>query len=79
MKSNLTVSQFESVRSGEGEPFHENLIKCLGAFKDPYEAVAKEIREMRKSLFIPDRLITHGLVYDLVSGGVDIVVDGYEN
>ena len=78
MISNLTGTQFESVKSIVGEPFEENLVDWLGAFEDPYAAVVNEVENIRKSVFIPKSLIVHGIVYDLATGGMDIVINGYE-
>ncbi|THB75771.1 MAG: hypothetical protein D3926_19450 [Desulfobacteraceae bacterium] len=78
MISNLTGTQFESVKSIVGEPFEENLVDWLGAFEDPYAAVVNEVENIKKSVFIPKSLIVHGIVYDLATGGMDIVINGYE-
>ena len=78
MKSGLTDIQFEAVKTEIGEPFEKNLLTWLGAFEDPYQAVEDEIYRMRASAFIPKSVILHGLVYDLASGSIDVIVNGYD-
>ncbi len=39
--------------------------------------VAEGPNEIGKSSFIPNTIVLHGLVYDLFSGGIEIVVNGY--
>jgi len=46
---------------------------------DDLTFVELESREAVKgSPFVPETLIVHGLVYDLSSGGIEVVVNGYE-
>jgi carbonic anhydrase len=60
-----------------GEPLGENLLKWLKTFQDPREAVKKEVAAIRESPFVPEKTIIHGLVYDLPTGDIEVVVDGY--
>lgn len=77
MQKRLSPSKFEQFTSEIGEPFRENLITWLKAFEDPRQAVRGEIKELRKLAFVPDDVVFHGLLYDLESGGVEVVVNGY--
>ncbi|MDH3474338.1 MAG: hypothetical protein OEM59_11650 [Rhodospirillales bacterium] len=43
----------------------------------PREAVEREIAVLRAQPFVPKDLVLHGLVYELSSGAVEVVVDGY--
>jgi len=60
------------------EPLVERLREWLHAFEDPGDAVVKEARAIKKLEFIPDSLIVHGLVYNLSSGKLEVIVNGYE-
>jgi len=40
--------------------------------------VVQEVNAIKKLDFVPDSLIVHGLVYDLLSGKVEVIVNGYE-
>ncbi|MCG8569529.1 MAG: hypothetical protein MJB14_05270 [Spirochaetes bacterium] len=77
LESNLTPTKLEKFKKEIGVPFRENLIDWLGAFEDPKNAVIKEVMALKQNSFIPDGLIIHGLVYDLSSGGIEVVINGY--
>ncbi len=77
MQSNLTPDNWKKIRAQFGTDLRENLRRWLHAFEDPHTAVRKEVQDLKSNLFVPDDLIVHGLVYDLSSGTVEIVVDGY--
>lgn len=78
MEQNLDRQQFETVRKNIGEPFRENLIRTLKAFQDPRDAVRQEVEEMKRQPFAPHDLIVHGIVYELATGAIDVVVNGYD-
>ena len=42
------------------------------------QAVRKEVQAIKDHPFTPGSLIVHGLVYDLPSGAIEVVVNGYE-
>jgi carbonic anhydrase len=54
----------------------ENLIEWLHAFQAPHQAVQEEVAAIIRSPFTPQSLAVHGMVYDLASGRLDIVVNG---
>jgi carbonic anhydrase len=78
MRDQLSSEAFEAFKAEIGEPFTDKLREYLKAFEDPAEAVRKEIDSIRRLPFVPDTLILHGLVYDLDTGAVDVVVNGYD-
>ena len=78
MEANLGTQKFEDVKNIVGKPLRESLLKWLHAFQNPREAVKNEVKNVRESPFVPDTMIIHGLVYDLSSGGIEIVINGYE-
>jgi carbonic anhydrase len=78
MQENLSSAHWEKFKKSIGEPLAENLRAWLHAFKDPKEAVVQEVKAIKKLDFVPDSLIIHGLVYDLSSGKVEVIVNGYE-
>jgi len=58
-------------------PYRRGLLDFLKAFDDPYQAVAQEVATIRAKAFVPHDVILHGLVYDLATAKLDLVVDGY--
>lgn len=77
MKAGLSKEKWDQARNLLGDPLRENLRKWIHAFEDPKTAVLKEVKAVKASPFVPERVIVHGLVYDLASGDLEIVVDGY--
>ena len=78
LQNSLSSAQFQEFKNTIGEPFVENLRVWLKAFEDPREAVKHEIAIIRSYPFIPQQLIIHGLLYELASGNVEVVVNGYD-
>ncbi len=79
MRQNLAESELNQFRKKIGEPFRENLRNWLKAFKDPYEAACREALAIKALPFAPRDLVVHGLVYELATGKVNVVVNGYED
>lgn len=79
MKKSLPATEWEAVKRLSGEPLRENLIEWLHAFQAPHQAVQEEVAAITRSPFTPESLAVQGRVYDLASGRLDIVVNGYEN
>lgn len=79
MQQNLDPDALGRFRASIGEPFAERLRDWLGAFPDPYLAVRQEVAAIARLPFAPPQLLIHGLVYDLASGRVDVVVNGYDS
>jgi carbonic anhydrase len=77
LRKRLSRPKLAQFQAEVGEPFRDNLIKWLKAFEDPREAVSREIAALRKLPYVPDDVIFHGLLYDLGSGAVEVVVNGY--
>jgi carbonic anhydrase len=77
MQNTLRDDQWRHLQEDIGEPFRANLMKMLKVFQDPREAVKAEIQLLRQQPFIPDELILHGLLYELATGRLEVVVDGY--
>ncbi|MBT8352182.1 MAG: hypothetical protein KJO26_13250 [Deltaproteobacteria bacterium] len=78
MEVSLGEKKLAEVKKIIGEPFRDQLLEWLHAFQDPREAVKKEIQDVKESPFVPETLVLHGLVYDLPSGSIEVVVNGYE-
>ena len=78
MQKHLTPSQRQEFKHTVGEPFRENLRVWLKAFEDPREAVTREIAVLKALPFMPQNMIIHGLLYELASGNIDVVLNGYE-
>ena len=79
METNLHPEKWREFKNLVGAPIREKLIEWLHAFEDPRVAVKKEVEALKSYLFVPETLIVHGLVYDLSSGTIEIVVNGYES
>ncbi len=77
MDARLEPRQFAAMRSRVGEPFRAKLLAWLKAFEDPREAVQREIADLKAEPFMPADLVLHGLVYELATGKLEVVVDGY--
>jgi carbonic anhydrase len=54
------------------------LLGWLRAFQDPREAVKTEVTRVKGFPFVPRSIAVHGLVYDLATGQVEVVVNGYD-
>lgn len=79
IETNLHPEKWQEFKNLVGEPIREKLIEWLHAFEDPRAAVRKEVEAIKSYPFVPETLIVHGLVYDLSSGTIEIVVNGYES
>lgn len=79
MNKELSASQLQEFKTEIGEPFRENLIDWLKVFEDPREAVKKEIDSIKSLPFVSEKMIFHGLVYEISTGKVEVVVNGYGN
>ena len=78
LRKNLSTTKFEQFQAEVGTPFREKLIEWLRAFEDPRDAVRSEIANLKTLAYVPDEAVFHGLLYDLETGAVEIVVNGYE-
>lgn len=77
LRRNLNAEAFDAYAKRIGEPLRDKLTARLKAFADPREAVRREIDAVRQQPFVPDDVVLHGLVYELATGAVDVVVSGY--
>ena len=78
MKKSLGAHRFSEFTRTIREPFREGLLSWLKAFQDPREAVKGEAARVKSLPFVPESFIVHGLVYDLATGSVEVVVNGYD-
>ena len=77
LAGNLPSGDYDAFKETVGEPFADNLVAYLKAFDDPYDTVQREIEDVRRKPFVPADMILHGLVYDLETAELNLVVDGY--
>ncbi len=77
IQSNLNPERWNKVKTKFGPDMQDGLRHWLHAFEDPRKAVKKEVQVLKNNLLVPDDLIVHGLVYDLSTASIEIVVDGY--
>jgi carbonic anhydrase len=78
MQQRLSSQAFEAFRQEIGEPFGERLRDHLKAFEDPRLAVQQEVESIYSLPFAPADLVVHGLVYDLGSGSIEVIINGYD-
>ena len=78
MGKDLNERQLARLRGEIGEPFEGRLAAWLKAFPDPREAVRNEVNFVRGLPFVPEKMPVHGIVYELSSAMIEVVVDGYE-
>ena len=79
MHQNIDELVLQQFKSKIGEPFPERLRIWLKTFNDPYTAIVQEVESIKNLPFVPKHLTVHGLVYELASGKVDVVINGYQN
>ena len=77
LSTRICEEDYNNFRASIGEPFSKKLIEHLKAFDDPHEAVIREIEIVRRKPFVPNDMVLHGLVYELETGKLEVVVDGY--
>jgi carbonic anhydrase len=77
MIKQLEPERLKKFRTSIGEPFRERLLDWLKAFEDPQKAVKREVEDLRNYSIIPKDLVIHGLVYDVFTGKISVVVNGY--
>lgn len=77
MESNLSKRNLKKAQDIVGPPLRENLRPWLHTFEDPGAAVKREVSSIRQSPFVPESIIVHGLVYNLATGLVEVIVNGY--
>ena len=78
MEKALGPAEMAEFKKTIGEPFREGLLEWLRAFQDLREAVKTEVARVKRFPFVPGSVSVHGLVYDLVTGQVEVVVNGYD-
>jgi carbonic anhydrase len=61
----------DSVGSGEAD-----LQAWLRTFEDPRAGVTREVAYIASLPFVPSQVIVHGMIYDVDTGSVELVVDG---
>lgn len=77
MSKNLGTDKFTQMSQKLGEPFTPRLSDWLKTFDDPRTAVCQEVDVIKSSPYVPDSLIVHGLIVDLSSASVEVIVNGY--
>jgi len=78
MRERLGEERFAQARAIIGEPLKECLLGWLGGFSDPYEEVRQRVRTFKNHPMVPKYVIAHGLMQDIFTGRVEVVVNGYE-
>ncbi len=77
LSTRIDQADYSDFRASIGEPFPDKLIEHLKAFDDPRQAVRQEVDRVRRKPFVPNDMVLHGLVYELETGRLEVVVDGY--
>jgi carbonic anhydrase len=73
----LTEQQWQTFKEEIGKPFRERLINYLHVFEDPRVALVQEIKMLKQQPFIPEDLIVHGLLYEVATGRLEVINNGY--
>ncbi len=77
LRTRIDQADYNDFRASIGEPFPDKLIEHLKAFDDPRQAVRQEVDRVRRKPFVPNDIVVHGLVYELETARLEVVVDGY--
>jgi carbonic anhydrase len=78
LKERLGEEGFKRAKALIGEPLPDKLRAWLDVFDDPYEEVRRQVEAFKNHPLIPPDVIVHGLVQDIFTGKVEVVVNGYE-
>ena len=78
LERTLGNARFGHFRAQIGEPFGERLGIWLKVFRDPRDAVRREVQLVRGLPFVPESVPVHGMVFELATGKIDVVVNGYD-
>lgn len=76
MQDSLTPNQLKNVHQKIGAPFRDRLQAHLKTFENPIAAVKQEVERLKQLPFVPEGIIVHGLVYDVATGDIEVVVSG---
>jgi hypothetical protein len=76
LRRNLGQAAFEHFTSEIGEPFEERLTTRLKAFAEPRQALISEVGRIRGFAYLPSDVTVLGLLYELSTGAVEVVVSG---
>jgi carbonic anhydrase len=79
MRNNVGEERFQQFQRELGEPLTERLRERLQAFPDPGEALRGQVARLRDEAFVPSDVQVHGLLLDITTGRVEVVVDGSES
>ena len=78
VQRNLKKEQQEEFLQSIGGSSVQKIKEWLGGFINPEEAILDQVAKLRQKPYIPSDLIIHGLLYDVVTDKVEVVLDGYE-
>jgi carbonic anhydrase len=70
--------KFREIKAFIGEPFKEKLLNWIGGYEDPRQHVKRIVETVKNHPLMPEDLVVHGLVYNINTGEVEVVVDGYK-
>jgi carbonic anhydrase len=79
MKERLGEEGFKRAKALIGEPLEQKILSWLDTFEDPREEVKKRVENFKHHPLVPKDVIAHGLLLDLATGKVEVVVNGYES
>ena len=78
LRATMPADDYSAFTDAIGGDDPAALVAHLRAFDDPRVAVEQEIAAVRRKPFVPADVILHGLVYDLATATLELVVDGYD-
>jgi len=77
MRERLGEDGFKRAKALLGEPLEQKILNWLNTFEDPREEVERRVENFKHHPLVPPDVIAHGLLLDLATGKVEVVVNGY--
>jgi len=78
LESSLADDKLEALDQEIGALEKNHLRKWLKAFEDPHYAVREEVNAIKAKPYISNEITIHGLVYNLKTASIEVVVNGYK-
>jgi len=79
MRERLGEEGFKRARALIGEPLEQKILNWLDTFEDPREEVKRRVENFKDHPLVPPDVIAHGLLLDLATGKIEVVVNGYQS
>lgn len=77
LQENLSRTQLCDLEKFIGDLNENNLRHWINAFEDPNRALKDQVLQIKQKPFVPASLIVHGLIYNLETTQIEVVINGY--